>query len=50
MSNGLLLWADDEIELLRAHLMFLEKKGYEKSPRKVLGAEHAQEKEEGKVG
>ena len=29
MSNGLLLWADDEIELLRAHLMFLEKKGYE---------------------
>ena len=29
MSNGLLLWADDEIELLRAHLLFLEKKGYE---------------------
>ena len=29
MSNGLLLWADDEMELLRAHLMFLEKKGYE---------------------
>ena len=29
MSNGLLLWADDEIELLKAHLMFLEKKGYE---------------------
>ena len=29
MSNGLLLWVDDEIELLRAHLLFLEKKGYE---------------------
>ena len=29
MNNGLLLWADDEIELLRAHLLFLEKKGYE---------------------
>lgn len=29
MSNGLLLWADDEIELLRAHIIFLEKKGYE---------------------
>lgn len=29
MSNGLLLWADDEIELLKAHLIFLEKKGYE---------------------
>ena len=29
MTNGLLLWADDEMELLRAHLMFLEKKGYE---------------------
>jgi len=29
MTNGLLLWADDEIELLRPHLMFLERKGYE---------------------
>ncbi|MCR5512300.1 MAG: PglZ domain-containing protein [Prevotella sp.] len=29
MSNGRLLWADDEMELLRAHLIFLEKKGYE---------------------
>ena len=29
MSNGLLLWADDEMELLRAHLLFLEKKGDE---------------------
>lgn len=29
MSNGLLLWADDEIELLKAHILFLEKKGYE---------------------
>lgn len=29
MSNGLLLWVDDEIELLRSHIIFLEKKGYE---------------------
>lgn len=29
MSNGLLLWVDDEIELLKAHIMFLEKKEYE---------------------
>ena len=29
MSNGLLLWVDDEIELLNAHIIFLEKKGYE---------------------
>ena len=27
MTNGLLLWVDDEIELLKAHLLFLEKKG-----------------------
>ena len=24
-----LLWIDDEIELLKAHILFLEKKGYE---------------------
>ena len=29
MSSGLLLWVDDEIELLKAHIIFLEKKGYE---------------------
>lgn len=29
MSNGLLLWVDDEIEQLRSHILFLEKKGYE---------------------
>ena len=29
MTNGVLLWADDEMELLKAHLLFLEKKGYE---------------------
>ena len=28
-KNGTLLWVDDEIELLRAHILFLEKKGYE---------------------
>jgi len=29
MTNGLLLWVDDEVDLLRAHILFLEKKGYE---------------------
>lgn len=29
MNNGLLLWVDDEIELLKAPIIFLEKKGYE---------------------
>ena len=29
MSNGQLLWVDDEMELLKAHVIFLEKKGYE---------------------
>lgn len=28
MSNGLILWVDDEIELLKAHIIFLEKKNY----------------------
>ncbi len=28
-TNGQLLWVDDEMELLRAHIIFLEKKGYE---------------------
>ena len=29
MTNGQLLWVDDEMELLKAHVIFLEKKGYE---------------------
>ena len=29
IKNGTLLWVDDEIEHLRAHIIFLEKKGYE---------------------
>lgn len=28
MNNGIILWVDDEIELLKAHIIFLEKKGY----------------------
>ncbi len=28
MQNGKLLWVDDEIDLLRAHIIFLENKGY----------------------
>lgn len=29
MQNGKLLWVDDEIDMLRAHIIFLEKKGYD---------------------
>ena len=29
MTNGQLLWIDDEMELLKAHIIFLQKKGYE---------------------
>lgn len=29
MTNGRLLWVDDEIDLLKAHVIFLEKKDYE---------------------
>ena len=29
MANERILWADDEIDLLRPHVMFLENKGYE---------------------
>lgn len=29
MTNGRILWADDEMELLRPHLLFLERKGYD---------------------
>ena len=29
VTNGHLLWVDDEIEHLRAHIIFLEKKGYD---------------------
>lgn len=28
-SNGLILWADDEIDMLKPHLLFLKGKGYE---------------------
>ena len=29
MTTGHLLWVDDEIEMLRAHIIFLDKKGYD---------------------
>ncbi|MCI7039153.1 MAG: response regulator, partial [Bacteroidales bacterium] len=29
MTNGRLLWVDDEIEHLRAHIIVLRQKGYE---------------------
>jgi CheY-like chemotaxis protein len=28
-SNGTLLWVDDEMDLLKPYIIFLEKKGYE---------------------
>ena len=28
MQNGKLLWVDDEIDLLKAHIIFLQNKGY----------------------
>ncbi|MGB3465283.1 MAG: response regulator, partial [Cyclobacteriaceae bacterium] len=32
MQNYKILWADDEIELLKPHILFLDKKGYEVTP------------------
>jgi CheY-like chemotaxis protein len=32
MQNYKILWADDEIDLLRPHILFLEKKGYNVKP------------------
>ena len=32
MDKIKILWADDEIDLLKPHTLFLEKKGYEASP------------------
>ena len=32
MQNYKILWADDEIDLLRPHILFLENKGYEVTP------------------
>lgn len=29
MRNGIILWADDEIDLLKPHIIFLSQKGYE---------------------
>ena len=29
MNNGKILWADDEIDLLRGHIIFMQRKGYE---------------------
>ena len=32
MNNAKILWADDEIELLKPHILFLEGKGYSVMP------------------
>ena len=32
MNNGKILWADDEIDLLKGHLIFLKIKGYDVTP------------------
>ena len=29
MTNGKILWADDEIDLLKGHIIFMQRKGYE---------------------
>ncbi|MEG0253476.1 MAG: response regulator, partial [Muribaculaceae bacterium] len=29
INNEIILWADDEIDLLKPHIMFLKQKGYE---------------------
>lgn len=64
MNNGSLLWVDDEIELLKAHIIYLEKKGYEVTTvsngqellqKHVLrpdsaGREHARTKRAGNTG
>ncbi|GAA4824945.1 bifunctional response regulator/alkaline phosphatase family protein [Algivirga pacifica] len=42
MTNYAILWADDEIDLLKPHIMFLQNKGYEVTP--VLSGVDALEK------
>ena len=32
MQRYTILWADDEIDLLKPHIMFLDKKGYDVKP------------------
>ena len=32
MRKDKILWADDEIDLLKPHILFLEEKGYEVTP------------------
>ncbi len=32
MSSGKILWVDDEIQLLKPHILFLEKKNYKVTP------------------
>ena len=32
MANKKIVWADDEIDQLKPHIMFLEKKGYKVIP------------------
>ena len=32
MRKNRILWADDEIDILRSHILFLQEKGYEVMP------------------
>ena len=32
MKRNKILWADDEIDLLKPHILFLEEKGYDVTP------------------
>ena len=38
MNKPRILWTDDEIDLLRAHIIFLEGKGYEAVKLTVIGS------------
>ena len=40
-SRAKILWVDDEIHILKSHILFLEKKGY--NVKGVYSAEHALE-------
>ena len=41
--NGTLLWVDDEIELLRPYIIFLEKKEYDEKFKPVYSDEELEE-------
>ena len=48
MNKTTILWADDEIDLLKPHILFLEEKGYEVVP-VCSGSDALEELEEGQA-